>query len=370
MDVTIRELREADIEAVNAFHNAQLGMSRTVEQFRWEFLDGPYGPSTYVVAEYDGEIVGTHATLPVWLTRRGTRFLASKDEETALAPQFRGRGIGARLFAAASERAAVKGVKITFGIPNAPSLRSHVRTGHSYLGKATYGALVWDAAQTSDLLYAHWKNQVFSRLTLALGPSVFRALCFGAKTASQTRRFARTDSVAGLMVEAVQHVDRRLDTFASEFGQAYAAFTPLRSSEYLQWRLLDNPYSQAWLVLALREGRVLAYAALSLSRTRPYAELTDVCALPQYDGAASLAVQKAIDIARECGAACIVAWSSMASSPQTRTILNRLRSLGFVFPSLGSHLIAYETAEGDRTTSGFDEPRNWYVTLLLSQGVM
>jgi hypothetical protein len=376
MDVTVRELRESDVDAVNALHNDAFGKSRTAAQFRWEFMDGPYGPAVFVVGDHDGEIVGTHALIPVRLSRRGEILSAAKDEETLVAARLRGQGVAARLFATTSRLGAEKGVEISFGLSNSQAnLRGKVRDGHSILGKVRYGVLVLNGAATNDL-FGYWRDRHLGKAWRPLGALAFRGLLGASCGWGAARRALKsTPRTSGLEVEIVRHADGRFDEFASRYCRSAESFTVERSRAYVEWRVFCDPYSDNYGVLVLDAGSLVAYAAISHSLRNQSWALTDLCALPEYESSAlALAADSAIDVAFDQRAACVLAWAGGRCNLQSLASVRALQASGFLFPGLGStcHGKLMNPTESTRrqALTGFESLDNWYVTLLFSQGTM
>ena len=55
--VTYRLATPDDYEKINSFYNRIYQSNRTIEQFLWEFNDGPFGRSIYVIAEDNGKLI-------------------------------------------------------------------------------------------------------------------------------------------------------------------------------------------------------------------------------------------------------------------------------------------------------------------------
>ena len=81
--VTYRLATPDDYEKINSFYNRIYQSNRTIEQFLWEFNDGPFGRSIYVIAEDNGKIVGTNCVIPIELVTSNNRIIRSgKSEDT------------------------------------------------------------------------------------------------------------------------------------------------------------------------------------------------------------------------------------------------------------------------------------------------
>lgn len=118
--VSYRLANESDYEGINAFHNRIYKKNRTMEQFRWEFHDGPFGKSVYVVA-LDGEkVVGTNCVIPMVLANgQGEEVLTGKSEDTLVDPAYRGRNIFENIYAFLFEECRHAGIKAIWGYTSA-----------------------------------------------------------------------------------------------------------------------------------------------------------------------------------------------------------------------------------------------------------
>ncbi|MGE5148142.1 MAG: hypothetical protein ACM3N5_15425 [Candidatus Eiseniibacteriota bacterium] len=91
-DYALRPTRPEDAEALNALYFLLTGTRRTVEQWRWEWLDGPFGPApSWVIVSPEGTTVGHHGVVPVPLAWRGTTLNAARTENTMVHPDHRTR---------------------------------------------------------------------------------------------------------------------------------------------------------------------------------------------------------------------------------------------------------------------------------------
>jgi GNAT superfamily N-acetyltransferase len=72
------------------------------EFFRWKHMAGPFGPSTLMVAEADGAVIGFHAHMP-WLLHAGGQILSTiRRVDLAVHPSYRRLGVSMAIRAAAS----------------------------------------------------------------------------------------------------------------------------------------------------------------------------------------------------------------------------------------------------------------------------
>ena len=98
--ITIRFAQTTDAESANRFHNLHYGTTRTVTQWLWEFDRSPAanGALPFVIAEFEGRIVGTQALILIDMIDQSGGFVTAKSEETLVDPSMRGRNLFARMY--------------------------------------------------------------------------------------------------------------------------------------------------------------------------------------------------------------------------------------------------------------------------------
>jgi GNAT superfamily N-acetyltransferase len=72
------------------------------EFFRWKHVAGPFGPSTLIVADADGAVIGCHAYMPWRLGVSGRLLKTMRGVDLAVHPSYRRRGISMAMRAAAT----------------------------------------------------------------------------------------------------------------------------------------------------------------------------------------------------------------------------------------------------------------------------
>lgn len=104
-EITIRPGRFDDID-VEASLNHQTGWYYDERQTLLEYHDDAYEPSSVLIAEIDGEVVGKMELYIGWKSNHGHFGLIRRF---VIADGWRGRGIGTTMLRAAGERARVAG---------------------------------------------------------------------------------------------------------------------------------------------------------------------------------------------------------------------------------------------------------------------
>ena len=87
--VTYRLATENDYQNINDFHNRIYQKNRTMNEFRWEFHNCPFGKSIYVIATDEGKVVGTNCVIPIVLANsKSELILTGKSEDTLVDPEY------------------------------------------------------------------------------------------------------------------------------------------------------------------------------------------------------------------------------------------------------------------------------------------
>src|SRR6478609_6485041 len=104
MPITIRLLQDHEVELANIFFNKVYQTNRPIENFKWEFLNGPFGKAIYTIAVDDSttthtKIVGIQCAIPIELiSSKGKIVLTAKSEDTLVDPSYRGQKIFERMY--------------------------------------------------------------------------------------------------------------------------------------------------------------------------------------------------------------------------------------------------------------------------------
>lgn len=118
--VTYRLATTSDYPKINEFHNRNDKPNRTLQDFNWEFHEGPFGESIYVIAEDKGEIVGTNCVIPIDLIHSSGNVIKSgKSEDTLVDLRYRGQNIFQNIYSFLFEECKKKEITLIWGFTSA-----------------------------------------------------------------------------------------------------------------------------------------------------------------------------------------------------------------------------------------------------------
>jgi GNAT superfamily N-acetyltransferase len=136
----VEPLTDDDVDEAIAVINAAFGFDRDDDWFVWKHRQGPWGPSSGLVARDGRGIAGVRVLLP-WRFRGPAGTLdAYRAVEAATAPRAQGRGVFSLLNRHIMERATDAGPTMLFSTPNANSRGGYAKLGWSWLSPVPH---VW-----------------------------------------------------------------------------------------------------------------------------------------------------------------------------------------------------------------------------------
>jgi hypothetical protein len=234
-DYSLRQTRPEDAEALNALYFLLTGTSRTVAQWRWEWLDGPLGSApSWVIVDPRGAIVGHHGVVPVPLAWRGRMLNAARTENTMVHPDHRTRfhypRFEARLLRECLTRFDV--IFTTAGKGAQAAVRR--RLGYHSVGR--------------------WRTYTLHRSRAWLAARVL-----GGAPGRVTGWLSALGRAEGFAVETTRDAGR-LAALAAQAGQDDAVGAA-RTAAHLDWRLFNHPWHSYEAAVINENGTAIGWIA-------------------------------------------------------------------------------------------------------------
>jgi GNAT superfamily N-acetyltransferase len=233
MAITIRLLRDDEIQLANNFFNAIYQTNRPLVNFRWEFLEGPFGKAIYVVAIDDSvtdtvKVVGIQCAIPVELINGlGERVLTAKSEDTLVDPAYRGQKIFERMYDLLFEACRNAGIRYIWGFT--PAKKAFERIGFAIPFATEQALLVLQPLAAYRYLKSlNEHNKTLDKIKI-LGLSYLSWL----------------KGLKRLFIDHLTVTETPLSDKDKAFQRHYAGqdlFTLHETTAYLTWRLGHNPF--------------------------------------------------------------------------------------------------------------------------------
>jgi len=254
-----RTYQAGDEYGIVKLYNKITGRCRTNAQYRWEWLQTPHGVgSIWIIAESEsGAIVGHHGLIPIQLDYFGKPFLLGKTENTILHPKYSGTGIyfiyERRFLQEGQARHDLLCTTFAHGTPG------KIRRKLGY--KAVGGYLTY----TKVIKHIYIKKLMTSSIEKKIHHSNLRGFCNGIAnilsyplTIFFSKRGKVDETISVEKVENISEIEEELDRFWDRNKDGFG-ITINRTSNYLKWRIFENPYVKYEFLIATKRGEIVGY---------------------------------------------------------------------------------------------------------------
>ena len=362
-----REYRPGDEKQLNDLYNEVFSRRRTIEQWKWQYRDAPAGPSTIVVIDHGGEIVGHEAMIPLHFHAFGRDIIGGKFEDNYVSERQRGKGLFGPLVDYCAEAGARAGYGFSFGMAarNVP-YRIHIHRGYRHLGSLNaFFAPLRPAEAASEIARAlHFSAP--KRLAMRVGMRLLSGR-FERKTARSAA--GRSGAYA---IETIARFDERFDSLWRDFVKTERVFTIARSSAFLNWRYIDNPYRKYAVFAARSDDRVVAYLCAAvvvrddMDLRLKVGVIPDFLALPGHEETYAQLVGRAVEAWRSEGAETAILWTH-AEGEHIRPLVAEAKRRGLV-STYGRYDIPVlvKLFDPEVDTDSFYDIRRWHLTQAFS----
>jgi hypothetical protein len=235
---SLRPTRPDDADALNALYRRLTGIARTAAQWRWEWIDCPGGPApSWVIVEHrSGRVVGHHGVVPITLRLGQSSLAAARTENTMVEPavrtQLRYPAIEAKLLAELLGR---------FDLIYTTSGKGPQRMIRERLGYRMAGRWRTFIAGTAP-------GYVSGRIAGGIGAALLAPLGRLITGRPKDWALAEADDLSAVARLCAEWHDP-------------AVIAPVRSPEFLQWRLKRHPYHAVRLAFVRKDDVPLAVIA-------------------------------------------------------------------------------------------------------------
>ncbi|NUE01840.1 GNAT family N-acetyltransferase [Halorubraceae archaeon YAN] len=228
-EYTIRPYRSGDLQAFLDLDTVVWDREQSPEWFRWKYISNPFVDFVpIVVAEQDGEIVGSRPFMVFELRAGESTFIGYQPADTSVHPDHRRNGIFSSMTEFALTEYAGTEPDFYFNYPN-----EYARPGYESLGWHTVSPAVTHFLLRSTTGYGNG----------SLASKIGKTLLNPALTLRQQFRSKRTSVNSAVSVRRIEGVPyKRLATLYRR--NIPTAFHAHRSEQFLRWRLSSPVWSR------------------------------------------------------------------------------------------------------------------------------
>jgi hypothetical protein len=325
-------------------------------------LDTPEGQSKILVVDDGGEVIAHEAMIPMRFHVFDREFLGGKIEDAYIDRKHRGKKLFGPLTEYCLDSSERSGYALTFGLTGRPvNYQLHISRGFRDICSLNAHLAVLEPAKAASDAARALRLSSAKRVALR---SVLGALSMWFKRKA-TRYSKGSDPYP---IERITRFDDRFDQLWHDFIENRTVITIKRSSDFLNWRYIDNPYREYAVFAATDSGRVVGYlVAAVVTREDMHLESTvgvtsDFLVLPGYETVFPSFLRRAVDFWRGERADLLINWVHR-DGKYSRPLATELKRCGFV-STFGRYDIPYfvRTLGDDINDDAFYGVDHWHVT--------
>lgn len=365
-EIFIRPYKEGDEEAIDALYQLVMSSPRPLEKWLWEFRESPGGWATIFVAEVEGQIISHYAHIPLPAQIGSRPLLSAKLEGAMVHPAHQRKGLFGKLIEASLPFSSERGIDVVWGFPNRPAHQAtEVKKGikaitslKAMVKPLKFEGMGHEALDTRPLIKA---------LLRPLG-----ALLWLLKAPFFRQQLGHPSHE--ILIKGINSFDESFDELWQKAREGYG-LTISRTSQFLNWRFVQNPHIQYYLLSAWREGELLGYMVLSVSQVRQKGLwckagfIADFFILSQEEEVLKNLLLTAIEYFKDQGAGLIFHFYHDEANVHRR-FMPLFKRAGF--RGIGGFLSKpfIVKALNPDVEDLVMEPKNWFITLAFTEGVL
>jgi GNAT superfamily N-acetyltransferase len=249
--LVIRPYRAEDAADVRSVLTASYGAAATPAPiFNWWHFGCPVAASGFRVAELNGKIVGIQPMQLFSYEQAGHRLSGAMLTGVVVHPEFRRRGLFARLIKACEQDAWRRGADFVTTMPNERSRPGFMKLGYREPGRRRLLLLPLNVSEMARRA-VRWRP-----LAALLGFGLKPAIC-------RSRKWLRTPAVD---LERVKLAPEDLDRVSKADRQLFPGLRLMRSRAWWEWRYAASP--RGYHMLRLRDEQGATAGLVTTSRER------------------------------------------------------------------------------------------------------
>jgi len=343
-----------------------------MSQWRWEFADNTYGqtPIPFAFAKVDDKIVGTQAFIPIRMIDRDGVYWTAKSEATLVDPDYRGQRLFEKMYELLFRYAEEHEFSYVWGFT--PAIKAFTRLEFTVPGVTQQLFMPFSSRSVTAMLGKLPRDRPggardrIKAATLRAGITAAR-MASAVSIALTSRKLP-----SGLEIRTMQEPDAQAGNCCKRFIEQWGGTTIYRDSNYLRWRLFENPYVKS-VVRAIYEGdELLGWTAYTLGDDG-LGYLVDMlisCDESRYKPSSLIRILllEAVLGTRNMGATGIRGWR-VNQHPFDRLVCREARKVGFYHIKRGHSVVLYN-CPAQRVRAGYGKFDDWYISRIYTEGVL
>ncbi|NMC28206.1 MAG: GNAT family N-acetyltransferase [Syntrophomonadaceae bacterium] len=359
-----RSMERKDQDSVMAFIENNSSKKRSLSEWDWEFNLYNQLQQVFVVAEENNDIIGTQALLPIPLIRAGKTILSAKSEETLVHQEQRGKNVFSQMYALVFAKAISNGIQMIWGFTGANKPFSKI--GFSFFDKGLSNYWYVTSVTLAYKQYCLHNGQktlkgILKRLIYLLILSFIKIKGVLSFPGSKNIKYH-----IALLNEFDAVTDQLKNSISRDLPDL---ITVDRDSQFMNWRVGQNPYYDHQVVGLYHISELVGYAVLAMSEHSWILDIMDIVLRPDhFEHGLPALVDELQMFATKQKWGCINFQLMPCSNEYSVKVLAGVKKAGF-FRSIGGMQFILKILNNN-IKHLYQDVNKWYVTGIMTEGIV
>lgn len=211
--------------------------------FYYKHYQNPYKiPVPLLNDEIDGEIAGVNCFMGAKFFIEDKEVFAAQSCDSAVLPQYRGKGVFSRIIRSAEKQCEIDGIKFLFGYPNGNSYPGFMKLGWTHVGDFYRAVLPLDTCKFFKRKFRKSLPTIIGKI----GDSLFQR---------KLKKYLKKSNKVDIQIS--ENCPFKEADF--EIINRTQGIMIKRSAEYYKWKIDNNPSKKFKYILARDGGSLLGF---------------------------------------------------------------------------------------------------------------
>jgi N-acetylglutamate synthase-like GNAT family acetyltransferase len=358
-------ITDETIYKINRFKEMYIGRHRNIPQFNWEYKDIPY-QALFIIMENENNLIGTQALLPNYLIVNSEKIYSAKSEETLLHPDCRGMGLFKKIYDYTLRLAQIQNINIIWGFTNAIKPFSNIGfTICEPLSMFMY-------TMNINEIYKKMCNEQFKGTKYKILLKIkYIGLLYMRSVAIISEHRNNNTNKGEYKINEVRHFNEDTDNLFDNFKKNYPELITLcRNHNYMNWRIIKNPYYNKKVLLLEVKKELVGYVAFSYKNINDALVIEDIIILKDHsEKGLHYLLTEVIKIAKDIKINKIQYEMVICNNLYSRNIVKIMKQIGFVaLPKYKSMKMIIKIVNKNNITDNISKIDRWYINTLFKEG--
>ncbi len=365
--IILRYFRIGDEKGIIELQNDVFDSTRKTNRHKWEwqYINNPQGETKILVYETTNKIIGHLSLMPIILKIQNENILSGKTENGMMHAKHRGFG---NHFIKMLKRAVADSrddMKLVWGLSGPKIIKPQIAAGFCHIGDINQLFKIIDFEKTIK-----WKFFRARKYNILI--KLFASLISFLINITQFFLLPFNKTLKSVTIHEIDKFDKDIDALWDNVQSSYQ-ITIKRSSEFLNWRFIDNPNSSSKIFVAKKNNILIGYIVLGcyqIENDMKIGYVSDLFVDKTEEKALHSLLKKTDEYFQDIQAT-IISFPYVKGGRDFIYLMKIFKKHGYYFKdkNVSTSFLVNSTYFNEQQTKYVNDIRNWYFTFAFSEGI-